>query len=233
MAYFCDTQFLLIAAFFACGLHGVRFSGQHRGHTPQFPPSLMDTQTTGTSTEETQTGDSSTGTIDETTTGDTSETGAHEDADTLRKQLSDKDRYIKQLESERIDVSPKKKAPKSEAVTEDQDDVMAWMTLNSDSLKLVGKEWQEELSFYKSHDIKVTNEIRDRALRDANNRKGIGPKNTAEADRQASTSSESTGEMRKTNSREIPESVKAHVPKMTPEQYAKYKAEFEASKKRS
>lgn len=193
----------------------------------------MDTQDSGTSTEETLTGDSSTEQTEETATSDTSEDGAHEDADTLRDRLSEKDRYIKQLEAERLEGTSKKKPTKREAQSEDPDDVMTWMTLNGDQLKLVGKEYKEELAFYKSHGIPVTDDIRDRALRDARARKGVGSKSTnAETERQVSTSSESSGEMRKTASREVPESIKKLYPDMTPERYAKYKAEIDSKQKK-
>lgn len=179
----------------------------------------MDTQDSGTSTEETQQGDSSTGTTDENASV-TSEAGTHdEDAETLRKQLSDKDRYIKQLEAER---NQGKKPSKREAATEDQDDVITWTTLNADALKMAAKEYKEELSFYKAHGIVVTNEIRERALRDAKARKGLS------AGQQQQLSPEGQGgEIRKTETREVPESIRRLRPNMTYDEYLKLKAEKE------
>lgn len=190
----------------------------------------MDTQDTGT-TEDT----TSSTAADETTTGDTS-TENGEDADLELKRIKDKKQYLKDLDREIKEAEEKRNGlkpnKKSETLTEDQDDVQIWMTVNSDSLKVVGKEFQEELKFYKDHKIPVTNEIRERALRDAKARKGYGAKSNAEAERQADTSTEVQGEVRKTTQvTEIPESIRKHNPTMTLEQYKKYKAEFDAKKK--
>ncbi len=194
----------------------------------------MDTQETGTE-EETETVDSTD--TDETVTDDTSEAGT-EDADQELKRIKDKkqyikdlDRDIKELEQKRLTLKPKSK---SETVTEDQDDVMTWATINSDSLKIVGKEYKEELAFYKAHKIHITSDIRDRALRDARARKGLGSKSNAEANRQAETSTEVTTEMRKSSVKtgEIPASIKAMRPDMTLEQYESYKADIEAKKQK-
>lgn len=193
----------------------------------------MDTQDTGASTEEALSGDSSTQTTDESATGETSEAGTQEDAATLLQRISDKDAHIVKLEKELLTLKPKKETPKKREAVEDPDDVMTWMTMNTDSLKLVGKEFQEELKFYKDHGIPVTNEIRDRALRDARSRKGVGPKVNAEEQRQAQTSAPVQGEMRKTAQiTEVPESVKKYYPDMTLERYLKYKPEIDARKKR-
>jgi len=193
----------------------------------------METQETGASTEEAGNGDSSTDTTEESTaTGETSEDGTQvEDADTLKERLAEKDKHITKLEKELRDNKSKK--AKSD-VSEDQDDVMTWMTINTDGLKLVAKEFQEELAFYKSHKIPITNDIRDRALRDARARKGVGSKSSEGAERQTSTSTEVTGEIRKSQkgANEVPPEIKALYPDMTPERYLKYKAEFDAKKKR-
>lgn len=190
----------------------------------------METPTQGASTEEAQTGNSSTEQTDESGTTDTSTDGQQEDADTLKKRLADKDAHIVKLETELREKKPPKKGE-----PEDADDVMTWMTLNADNLKLVPKEFQEELTFYKSHKIPVTNEIRDRALRDARARKGV--RNT-EAERQTSTSTETQGEMRKTTSNptEVPEHIaklaKEGGTELTPERYAKYRPEIEERRKK-
>jgi hypothetical protein len=182
----------------------------------------MDTPEKETSDVETPTDTSTTEQSEETATSDTSEDGTQEDADTLKKRLSDKDSYIKKLE-----LKLKAKKEKGDD-TEDHDDVMTWFNLNADNLKLVGKEFKEELSFYKSHKIPVTNEIRDRALREARDRKGV-----RDTEEHTVTASETQGEMRKTAKiTNVPESVLQHRPGMTPDQYAKYKAEFDAGKKR-
>lgn len=160
-------------------------------------------------------------TIEPTTeidTIDTSET-AQEDADTKR--IADKKAYLAKLDRE----IKEKEATRNNARPEDQDDVITWMTLNGDDLKLVAKEYQEELSFYKSHKIPVTNDIRDRALQSARNRKGVRPT----VERQAS---EVTTETRKVaKSDEIPAAIKKANPNMTQAQYLQYKAEFDAKKK--
>lgn len=188
----------------------------------------METLETGASTAEAHTGDSAPDSTDENATSGTSSAGSQEDAD-LQKQLADKDRHIQKLESELRDERTGKKAPKKREGTEDTDDVMTWMTLNADSLKLCGKEFKEELAFYKNHGIPVSDEIRDRALRDAKARKGVGPKVNVEADRQASTSTPVSGEMRKTGpTDDIPERVKKFRPDLTPEKYREYKKDFAA-----
>ena len=180
----------------------------------------MDTQPTGTNDE----AQASTDVTDETVTDDTSKEQQTEDAGT-QKRIDDKETYLKALDKEIKEKEAKRKSIKSEP--EDQDDVITWMALNSDDLKLVGKEFQEELAFYKSHKIPVTNSIRERALRDARTRKGVRSQEVAV------TASETQGEMRKTEVvREVPSSVLEHYPDMTPERFAKYKSEFEAKKKK-
>jgi len=186
----------------------------------------MDTQDTGTTEEQ-----SSTEQTEETTTSDTSADGNSEDVDAKR--IADKEAYLKELDRQiKEKETLRNKAKKSEP--EDQDDVITWMALNADNLKLVGKEFQEELAFYKSHKIPVTNDIRDRALRDARARKGV---RNVESERQAATSSEVQGETRKTAKVEMPETVEQLAKEggttLTPERFAKYKAEFDARKKRS
>lgn len=180
----------------------------------------MDTQLTGTTEEQ-----SSTEQTEETTTSDTSTDGT-EDADTKR--IVDKEEYLKELDRQIKEKEALRNKAKKSEVPEDADDVITWMTLNSDGLKLVPKEFQEELAFYKSHKIPVTNEIRDRALRDARARKGV-----REGERQASTATEVHGEVRKSLATDIPDAIKELRPNMTVEQYRAYKAEFDARKKKS
>ena len=183
----------------------------------------MDTQDTGTTEVVEQTASTET---EETTTSETSEAGIHEDADYKRAvdkkaYLADLDRQIKEKEGIR------NKGKKREVVTEDQDDIITWTALNADSLKMVGKEYQEELSFYKTHGITVTTDIRERALRDAKARKGL-----SDTKQQQQISSEgSAGETRKTETRDVPDSIKALRPDMTYEQYKAYKTELDNKKK--
>lgn len=182
----------------------------------------MDTQDTGTTEEQ-----SSTEQTDENATSATSKDGEN-DADTRR--IEDKQEYLKQLDREIKEAEALRNKTAKKGDSETEDDVMTWLTVNADSLKLVTKEYQEELAFYKSHKIPVTNDIRDRALRDAKTRKGVRSGNV---DRTASTSTEVAGEMRKPASTgEIPDEVKKLNPKLTKEKYQKYKAEFEATAKR-
>lgn len=171
----------------------------------------------------------------ETTETQTGESGT-EDIEQLRSERNALKRDYAALKTDYDKNAHKAKESKSaKSEPEDSDDVMTWMTLNADNLKLVPKEFQEELTFYKSHKIPVTNEIRDRALRDARARKGV--RNT-EAERQASTSTETQGEMRKTTSNptEVPENIaklaKEGGTELTPERYAKYRPEIEERRKK-
>ena len=170
----------------------------------------MDTQEIGTTIEN----------VNETATSDTSET-SQEDADARR--IEDKKAYLKELDRQIKEAEANRNKVKK--VDEDQDDVMTWLTTNQDDLKLVTKEYNEELAFYKSHKIPVSNEIRDRALASAKSRKGVGKNASTE---QVTALGGST-EMRKAATiNEIPAAVKAANPKMTLERYKELKAEIEA-----
>lgn len=114
--------------------------------------------------------------------------------------------------------------------SEDQDMVITWMSLNSDSLKMVAKEYQEELQFYKNHNIPVTNEIRDRALREAKNRKGLIKAKSNEAERQAATAEPTQGEHRATKPK-VTLTEQQRELGLTEEMIAKYKDEVEPKRK--
>ena len=174
----------------------------------------MDTPTQETTTEQT----------DETATGDTSDV-TQEDADTRR--IEDKQAYLKDLDRQIKEAEANRnKTKKSEP--DDEDSVMTWLTVNSDDLKLVTKEYNEELAFYKSHKIPVTNDIRDRALQSAKARKGV----RGESVERQGTTSEVQGEMRKgTAVMAIPAKIAEANPKMTLDDYKKFKAEFDARDK--
>lgn len=186
----------------------------------------MDTLEKGTSDAENLSGNSAPDSTNENANGDTSKDGTQEDADTLRKRLADKDAYIKKLESER--------KTKSKSEPEDDDDVNTWLIMNTDDLKLCAKEYKEELAFYKSHKIPITEEIRNRALQSAKDRKGVRP--VVQANRTETTSNTTGTEFRRTTKTdEIPSSVIEAADKagttITPERFAKYKAEIEGEKK--
>ncbi len=167
----------------------------------------MDTQETGTEPTE------------ETTA--TSDTVTEEDAELRR--IADKKKYLSDLDRE---IKEKEALRKKASEPEDDEDMITWHSVNSDDLKLVNKEYKEELQFYKTNKIPVTNDIRDRALRDAKYRKGVRPEET---ERQA-TNTSVQGEMRKsTKTTGVPDTVKNVVSKdYTPEKHAKYEAEFRA-----
>ena len=169
---------------------------------------------------------------EESVNDETSTDGTQEDADPLKKVISDKDRHIVKLEKELRDA----RAGTTEKGSTG-DDYVLWTAVHADELKLVDKEFLEELKFYKEHNIEVNDEIRNRALRDAKNRKGLGTKNTAGADRQAATSSPTQGESRSVHSDEIPENVaklikKATGKEPTKEDYNRWKQDIEARKKK-
>ncbi len=157
------------------------------------------------------------------------------DADPLKKVIADKDRHITKLEDENRKLKEDK--PKAKISSEDSDDVMVWMTANADDMKLVSKEFQEELKFYKDHKISITNELRDRALRDARARKGVNSKKTEESDRQVATASAGDSELRAGESEDIPPRVKEILTKafpkkeITKEDYKRWKAENDARRK--
>jgi hypothetical protein len=176
----------------------------------------MDTQDTGTTEEQ------SSVQTDETSSADTST----ENDDASQKRISDKELYLKDLDRQIKEKEALRKKSKSE---ETSDDVITWATMHSDDLKLVHEEYQDELEFYKSHKIPITNDIRDRALREARNKKGLTKTQNAEGARQKATSSEAGTEMRKgPPSPQLPDSVKQLSKTMTPEKYQKYREEFKA-----
>ncbi len=175
----------------------------------------MDTQDTGTTEEQSST---------ETTLSDTSGNGT-EDAGQL-KRIADKEQYLRDLDREIKEKEGQRKKAKTE---ETPDDVITWATMNSDDLKLAHSEYQEELDFYKGHKIPITNDIRDRALREAKIKKGLTKERNQDGERQKATSSESGTEMRRGKPEEVvPEQLQKLSKTMTKEKYQKYKEEFKA-----
>lgn len=175
---------------------------------------------------------------EESVVDETSEDGTQEDADPLKKAISDKDRHIGKLEDELRDERSKKKPTDKAEVSEDNEGANLWMITHADQLKLVAKEYQKELNFYKEHKITITNELRDRALRDARSTKGLDSKNTEGSDRQEETSSESQGETRDVKSDEIPPKIfklikDATGKDPTKEDYNRWKKDLEAKKKKN
>ena len=98
-----------------------------------------------------------------------------------QKRLSDKDRYIKQLEEERLVLQAKMGKPAM------QEDETLWYTENIGRLKLVKNEYQKQLDELQSLGAKPSLVLRQKALELAERATGVTP--SSEATRQASTAS--------------------------------------------
>lgn len=163
--------------------------------------------------------------------GETSEDGQQEDADnveSLKKQLSDKDKHIVKLESELREKNPKPAKKGKEPV--DHDEVTDWKILNADDIKMAGSIYRDEVAFFKSQGIKLSVQVLERALANAKAKKGIKP-NAQETQQLESTTpvqGEHRGSLKK---KAVPAGVKKLVPDITPEKYAEYTRQIEEEKK--
>lgn len=165
---------------------------------------------------------------DENADGGTSEDGQQEDADakTLKKQLSDKDRHIEKLETENRKL---KKGVGTREVPDDE--ITDWKILHSDEIRIVGKEYQEEINFFKEQGVKITVPVLERALGNAKARKGLTKSSSDETKRQQETSAPTQGEHRAGKpKRQLTEQQKAMG--ITQEMLDKYGPEVEARRKK-
>lgn len=119
----------------------------------------------GTSDEETNTDTPQTDETDENATSDTSEDGSQESTD--KKQLADKDRYIKELETD------KKKLQAKVDKTNDPSEIFDWKVDHLDEIKMGGEVYKKEVQFFKDQGIKITPAILEKALEVAKNTKGM------------------------------------------------------------
>jgi hypothetical protein len=116
---------------------------------------------------------------------------------------------------------PKKVAAQSAAASEDD---TLWVVENAADLKMAGAE-------YKAYRAKGYD--REDALYLARRDKGLIKSKSKEAERQADTSQPVQGELRNApKGSKIPANIKKLRPDMTEEQYAQYKAEIDARRKR-
>ena len=169
-----------------------------------------------------------TDTDDENANGGTSDDGEHEDADALKKRLADKDTHITNLEKENRAL----KTGKTKKTDETDEDLTDWKIMNADDIKMAGKEYQDEVAFFKSQGIKVTQVVLERALTNAKAKKGLsGKSDDGELKRQAETSEASQGETRRSKSK-LPQLTEQQKKLgLTPEKIAEIDAQMAEERK--